>query len=50
MTLIYHIAEAADWAQAQREGQYTMSTRGRTLAEDPLFFSAPLAAGTLLPR
>jgi uncharacterized protein (DUF952 family) len=33
VTLIYHIAEAADWAQAQRDGRYTMSTRGRTLAE-----------------
>ena len=34
MTLIYHIAAAADWEQAQRDGQYTMSTRGRTLAEE----------------
>ena len=34
MTLIYHIAEAADWERAQRDGQYTMSTRGRTLAEE----------------
>jgi glutathione S-transferase len=34
VTLIYHIAEAADWEQAQRDGQYTMSTRGRTLAEE----------------
>ena len=34
MTIIYHIAETADWEQAQRDGQYTMSTRGRTLAEE----------------
>ena len=34
MTFIYHIAAAADWAQAVRDGQYTMSTRGRTLAEE----------------
>ena len=34
VTLIYHIAETADWEQAQRDGQYTMSTRGRTLAEE----------------
>ena len=34
MTVIYHIAEAADWEQAQRAGEYTMSTRGRTLAEE----------------
>lgn len=26
------------------------TTMGRSLSEDPLFFSAPLAAGTLLPR
>ncbi len=34
VTLIYHIAAAADWEQAQRAGQYTTSTRGRTLAEE----------------
>ena len=34
MTIIYHIAEAAGWEQAQRAGEYTMSTRGRTLAEE----------------
>ena len=33
MTVIYHIAAAADWEQARRDGQYTMSTRGLTLAE-----------------
>jgi len=32
--LIYHIAVAADWALACRVGKYTMSTRGRTLAEE----------------
>ena len=36
-------AEAADWAQAQRDGQYTMSTRGRTLAEEG-FIHASTAA------
>jgi len=34
VTVIYHIAEAADWERARRDGQYTMSTRGRTLAEE----------------
>jgi uncharacterized protein (DUF952 family) len=34
VALIYHIAAAADWEQAQRDGQYTTSTRGRTLAEE----------------
>ena len=33
MTFIYHIAAAADWEQARHDGQYTMSTRGLTLAE-----------------
>jgi uncharacterized protein (DUF952 family) len=30
---IYHIAAAADWERAVRDGQYTTSTRGLTLAE-----------------
>jgi uncharacterized protein (DUF952 family) len=30
---IYHIAIGSDWARAQRDGQYTMSTRGVTLEE-----------------
>jgi uncharacterized protein (DUF952 family) len=33
VTLIYHIAEAANWEQARRDGQYTTSTRGVSLAE-----------------
>jgi uncharacterized protein (DUF952 family) len=32
--LIYHIATASDWARAQAAGEYTTSTRGRTLAEE----------------
>jgi uncharacterized protein (DUF952 family) len=34
MSFIYHIATASDWAQARRDGEYTISTRGRTLAEE----------------
>jgi len=34
LTVIYHIATAPDWARAQRDGQYTTSTRDRTLAEE----------------
>ena len=34
MSFIYHIATASDWDQAQRDGEYTTSTRGRTLAEE----------------
>ena len=50
MTLIYHIAEAAAWEQARRDGQYTMSTRGRTLAEEGFIHAStaeqvPLVAG-----
>ena len=43
MTLIYHIATAADWDRAQHDGQYTMSTLGRTLAEEG-FIHASAAA------
>jgi uncharacterized protein (DUF952 family) len=31
--LIYHIALAEDWEQAQAAGEYTVSTRGRTLEQ-----------------
>src|ERR1700749_1882571 len=34
MDTLYHIANAPDWAQAQRDGEYRMSTRGRTLADE----------------
>ena len=40
MTVIYHIAAAADWEQAQRAGEYTMSTRGRTLADEGFIHAA----------
>jgi uncharacterized protein (DUF952 family) len=33
MDAIYHIAGRSDWEQARRDGAYTMSTRGLTLAE-----------------
>lgn len=33
MAVIYHIATRADWERAQRDGEYTTSTRDRTLAE-----------------
>ena len=39
---IYHLATAADWAQAQQDGAYTTSTRGVTLAEEG-FIHASLA-------
>ena len=34
MSLIYHIATAADWEQARRDGEYSTSTIGKTLADE----------------
>jgi uncharacterized protein (DUF952 family) len=34
MATIFHVALASDWEAAQRAGTYTVSTRGRTLAEE----------------
>lgn len=34
MSFIYHIARAADWEQATKDGEYTVSTEGWTLAEE----------------
>jgi uncharacterized protein (DUF952 family) len=31
---IFHLATATDWAEAQRTGTYTTSTRGRTLEQE----------------
>lgn len=33
MRFIYHIALAAEWERARRDGEYTVSTRGVTLAD-----------------
>jgi uncharacterized protein (DUF952 family) len=34
MGLIYHIAAASDWEGAQGGGEYRISTRGKSLAEE----------------
>jgi len=34
MSVIYHIATGASWAQARRDGEYTMSTLDKTLAQE----------------
>ena len=47
MAFIYHIATAADWERALREGQYTTSTCGLTLAEQG-FIHASTAAQVAL--
>jgi uncharacterized protein (DUF952 family) len=43
MMLIYHITPASTWEQARRDGQYTMSTLDKTLAEEG-FIHASTAA------
>ena len=45
--VIYHIATAPDWALAQRDGQYTTSTRDRTLAEEGFIHAS--TAGQVAP-
>jgi uncharacterized protein (DUF952 family) len=34
MNVIYHVAARSDWERACRDGEYTMSTIGRTLAQE----------------
>ncbi|GAA4806907.1 DUF952 domain-containing protein [Nocardioides caeni] len=34
MATIFHLALASDWAEAEVSGSYTISTRGRSLAEE----------------
>jgi hypothetical protein len=43
VSVIYHIATGSDWVQARADGEYTTSTRGRTLAEQG-FIHASTAA------
>lgn len=38
--VIFHIAAVADWQQAQASGDYRVSTRGRTLAEEGFIHAA----------
>ncbi len=47
MSVIYHIATAQDWEQARLDGQYTTSTRGRTLAEQGFIHAS--TAGQVAP-
>lgn len=46
MERLYHIATAPDWEQAQRDGEYRTSTRGRSLSEEG-FIHASTAAQVL---
>jgi glutathione S-transferase len=47
VTFIYHIAAAADWKRAVRDGEYAMSTRGLTLAEQGFIHAS--TAGQVAP-
>ena len=40
MPEIFHIASAADWARVGETGEYTTSTRGRSLAEEGFIHAA----------
>jgi glutathione S-transferase len=46
MQWLYHIATVSDWDQAQRDGEYRTSTRGRSLSEEG-FIHASTAAQVL---
>jgi uncharacterized protein (DUF952 family) len=46
MQRLYHIATMSDWDQAQRDGEYRTSTRGRSLSEEG-FIHASTAAQVL---
>ena len=40
---IYHIATRSDWEQARRDGVYTTSTAGRTLAQEGFIHASQAA-------
>jgi len=40
---IYHIATRADWERARRDGEYTTSTAGRTLAGEGFIHASQAA-------
>jgi glutathione S-transferase len=46
MPWLYHIATVPDWEQAQQDGEYLTSTRGRSLGEEG-FIHASTAAQVL---
>lgn len=48
MAFIYHIATAPDWDQARRDGRYTTSTIGRTLAEEGFIHTSTAAQVALV--
>ena len=43
MSRIYHIATRSDWEQARRDGVYTTSTAGRTLAQEGFIHASQAA-------
>lgn len=45
---VYHIAYAADWEQAERDGEYRISTKGRTLEEQGFIHAGDVAQVTMV--
>ena len=43
MSWIYHIATRDDWERARRDGEYTTSTAGKTLAEEGFIHASQAA-------
>ncbi len=46
MERLYHIATVPDWQQAQRDGEYRTSTRGRSLSEEGFIHASTAGPGT----
>jgi uncharacterized protein (DUF952 family) len=46
VSFIYHIATRGDWEQARRDGEYTTSTTGKTLAEEGFIHASQAAQVT----
>ena len=42
---IYHCASVTDWVVAQAEGEYSISSRGRTLAQEGFVHAENLEGG-----
>ena len=47
MTVIYHLTTATDWEHGRAAGEYTTSTRGKTLAEQGFIHAS--TAGQVAP-
>jgi uncharacterized protein (DUF952 family) len=48
VTMIYHLATLTDWQRAQATGEYTTSTRGKTLAQEGFIHASTASQITLV--